>query len=880
MNNAGSDKNTVKVVGKISRDAMRTKTDKTLAPEKPDELLLLQQQYKDLQMRYTALFRLNQLSQECEDLNNFYPQVHRTIASLMTAFNFFIVSYDQTFSTMEFVYYVDEKDQKPEGIIDYSDFSGSLTHLVIESMQPLLVTPALEKQLTENDKIKLYGTTGTDWLGVPLLHNDLVIGVMVVQSYSETLRYTEQDLSMLTFAAQHVVGAMIRLQDKERLTSAVHARTQELMAQIRERDKSELLQESLYRISELANDASFNINVFYSKVHNIIGQLIHATNFFIAKYDKESDTIEYVYVVDEESNHPEDFYQTRKSLDHYSELVIRQRKTILLSKQEMRVLFEEGRTLEPSSDEHSWLGVPLIYSGQLLGVMVLQSYTTRTTYTQQDSELLNFVSNHVSAAIKRRETSDIERENHELLEQQVKLRTLALEEEIVQRKQVEKRLKHTASHDSLTGLPNRTVFLDLLNHAIACNQRKPDFSFAILFLDLDRFKIVNDSLGHHAGDILLKLIARELSTIVRGKDTVARLGGDEFVILIEDLVSNKEAFHIAQRITDFLKQPFTIDNQLVFTGTSIGILFSDARYDNADTMLRDADTAMYHAKDSGKGRYEVFDASMHQRAQNALSLEADIREAIEWQEFIPYFQPIIKLENEELQGFEALARWQSTRRGFVFPNDFIPLAEETNLVQAIDLQILQKACQQLKTWQEKLSRYDLYVSCNLFCSQFFNTTLPDDIEKILIDTGLKPENLRVELTERALLENTDIVLTNMKALKQLGVKILLDDFGTGYSSLSYLHRFPIDVLKIDRSFITNVHEHENNKAIIKTIIDLATNLHMATVGEGIENSEDALLLKKMDCLYGQGFYYAKPMPATEMEQYIIANNPKMLLNKP
>jgi len=375
---------------------------------------------------------------------------------------------------------------------------------------------------------------------------------------------------------------------------------------------------------------------------------------------------------------------------------------------------------------------------------------------------------------------------------------------------------------------------------------------------------------NHAGDILLKLIAKELSSIVRGKDTVARLGGDEFVILIEDLDSDKEAFDIAQRITDFLQQPFTIDNQLVFTGTSIGILFSDVRYNNADTMLRDADTAMYHAKDNGKGRYEVFDASMHQRVQNALTLEADIREAIEWQEFIPYFQPIIKLENEALQGFEALARWQSKKRGFVFPDEFIPLAEETNLVQAIDLQIVKAACQQLKHWQDTLMRHDLYVSCNLFCSQFFNTTLPDDIEQILIETGLKPEHLRVELTERALLENTDIVLTNMKALKELGVKILLDDFGTGYSSLSYLHRFPIDVLKIDRSFINNVREHENNKAIIKTIIDLASNLNMATVGEGIEHSEDAQLLHKMDCLYGQGFYYAKPMPANEMEQYIIA----------
>ncbi|MDO6508500.1 EAL domain-containing protein [Colwellia sp. 4_MG-2023] len=834
-------------------------------------LLTLQSEHQDLQLRYNALFNLNKLSQECEDLNHFYPKVHKTIASLMTAENFYVVTYDQTFNTLEFVYHVDEKDERPEGVIDYDALAGSFTHLVIESSQPLLVNPSLEKQLYENGKITQHGSTGTDWVGVPLLHNDLVIGVMVVQSYNEKVRYTEQDLNMLTFTGQHVVSAMIRLQDKERLTSAVNARTQELMAQIREREKSELLQESLYRISELANDASFDIDAFYSKVHNIVGQLINATNFFIAKYDEESDTIEYVYVVDEESNHDRNYFKKRKLSDHYSELVIRQQKTVLLTKQDMQELFESGQTRKPTSDEQSWLGVPLLYVGKLLGVMVIQSYSPRTIYSEQDAELLNFVSNHVSSAIKRREMSEIERQNHELLEEQVKLRTLALEEEILQRKQAEKKLKHTASHDSLTGLPNRAVFLDLLNHAIACNKRKPELSFAVLFLDLDRFKVVNDSLGHQAGDTLLKLIAYELSSILRGKDTVARLGGDEFVILIEDLESDQKAFDIAQRITDFLTEPFVINNQLVFTGTSIGILFSDKRYNDADTMLRDADTAMYHAKGNGKGRYEVFDASMHQRVQNALSLEADIREAIEWEEFIPYYQPIIQLNNEEIKGFEALARWPSHKRGFVYPDEFIPLAEETNLVQAIDFQILKKSCQQLKLWQDTLLRHDLYVSCNLFCNQFFSATLPDDIERILIETGLKPENLRVELTERALLENTEIVLSNMKALKRLGVKILLDDFGTGYSSLSYLHQFPIDVLKIDRSFINNFHEQNNSRAIIKTIIDLATSLGMATIGEGIESLENAQLLQKMDCLYGQGFYYAKPMPADEMEQYILSH---------
>ena len=658
----------------------------------------LEKKNADLQARYTALFKLNHLSQECNDLSRFYPQVHNTIASLMTAKNFFIVLYDQTFETLEFVYCIDEKDEKPIGLIDYQDYEGSLTNLVIESKQPLLLTPELEKQLVDNYKIKQFGARGTDWLGVPLLHNGLVIGTITIQSYDETIRYNENDLHLLTFAAQHVVSAMVRLQDQQRLKNAVNARTKELMAQIREREKSELLQESLYRISELTMDIELDIGTFYSKVHNIIGQLINAKNFFIAKYEKISDSLHFSYYEDENSTDLMKEFKPRKLTNRYSELVLRRQETVLLTYQEMMSLHLAGETTKPQDDIHSWLGVPLIYSGQLLGVMVLQSYHYKTTYNQQDAELLNFVSNHVSAAIKRRELADFERRSHELLEQQVKLRTLALEDEINQRKQAEKLLQHTAAHDSLTGLANRAVFLDLLNHAIACSKRKKDFSFAVLFLDLDRFKVVNDSLGHHAGDILLKIIARELLAIVRNKDTVARLGGDEFVILIEDLASKEEAFEVAGRITEFLLQPFTIDNQLVYTGTSIGISFSHERYEDANTMLRDADTAMYHAKDNGRGRYEVFDASMHQKVQNALSLEADIREAIAWQEFIPYFQPIIKLDDSSLKGFEALARWQSTKRGFVYPNDFIPLAEETDLIQEIDMQIIEKSCQQLKAW--------------------------------------------------------------------------------------------------------------------------------------------------------------------------------------
>ncbi|MBA6354706.1 MULTISPECIES: EAL domain-containing protein [unclassified Colwellia] len=833
------------------------------------EAISLLDKYRKLEDRYTALFKLNQLSHDCADLSMFYGQVHQSIASVMRAENFYIALYDQTLSTLEFVYDVDEKDDYPLGKSPLEAFEGSMTCYVIETAKPLLATPEIVTELEINNSIKRLGSDSTDWLGVPLLNDGVVIGVMAVQSYSEALRYQVDDLELMEFTAQHIVTAMTRLHDHERLQNAVNSRTRELMKQIREREKSELLQESLFKISELTNDATLHIDEFYSMVHNIVGQLINAQNFYITKYDQHSKTLTFVYYLDQNSTNAAVDSQPRVLGNGFTEYIIRTGETQLLNYPKMYALYQQGETKEPQIETKSWLGVPLIHSGVVLGAMVLQSYNLATTFTEQDAELLKFVSQHVASAIQRRDILEVERQSHILLEQQVKLRTVALEDEIKQRKQAEEKLQHTASHDILTGLPNRTLFINLLNHAIACHKRKADLKFAVLFLDLDRFKVVNDSLGHHAGDLLLQEIAKELKVLVRDKDTVARLGGDEFVILIEDLESNHEAYDIAQRITDFLATPFTIENQSIFIGTSIGVLFNNERYDSADIMLRDADTAMYHAKDKGKGRYEVFDSSMQKKVQHALELEADIRDGIANSEFSPYFQPIVDLKTETVVGFEALARWQSNKRGFVYPDDFIPLAEETNLVMAIDFLILEKSCLQLKKWEAICGRNDLYVSCNLYGNHFFSATLPADIEEIIQRVGIKPSQLRVELTERALLENSDLVLENMNTLKVLGVKILLDDFGTGYSSLSYLHRFPIDVLKIDRSFINNAHEHDNHQAIIKTIIDLATNLNMGTVGEGIENLADAELLTAMACRYGQGYYYAKPMAAADSEKYLL-----------
>lgn len=815
--------------------------------------------YERLSERYEALFTLNKLLHECTDINTFYREVHTILSSLMTASNFTIALCDRTFETIDYVYHVDKYLPITVQQTSLASIKGTLTHYLIDHGKPVFFTDDSLRRLLESHAINTYDKRLFDWLGVPLIEQGVVIGVISVQTYEKIHRNLEQDLDLLNFIAQQINSAISRFHDQAQLKRAVDARTRELMAQIRERERSELLQESLFKISELSNDSSIEIDKFYYQVHNIVGQLINAENFYIAKYHAKEDSLTFVFTLDQHIDGNESEYHTRKTGKYYTELVLNKKNTVLLNAEQLQALYVAGETLKPDPDTKSWLGVPLITDGEIIGVMVLQSYHEDIVYNDQDAELLNFVARHVSSAMKRRELIEFERQSHERLEEQVILRTQALQAEVKQRRIAEEQLTYAASHDSLTGLPNRSVFLDLLNHAIACKKRKPALQFSLLFLDLDRFKVVNDSLGHHAGDELLKVVSKELKNITREKDTVARLGGDEFVILIEDLTDTREAFEVADRITKLLNEPIFIDKTPVFIGTSIGVLFSDERYKSADVMLRDADTAMYQAKEKGKGRYEVFDTSMQLKVQNALALEADIRQAINLAEFVPHFQPIVRLCDNTVVGFEALARWKSDKRGFVYPNDFIPIAEETGLVKQIDLQVLEKSCMVLKEWQREYQCDDIYISCNLYCEHFFRPNLPEEILDIIQRVGIQAKQLRIELTERALLDSKQVVLDNMNALKKMGVKILLDDFGTGYSSLSYLHRFPIDVLKIDKSFISNIHDQEKHKAIIKTIIDLAANLNMSTVGEGIEHSADAELLNEMDCKYGQGYYFAKPM---------------------
>ena len=438
---------------------------------------------------------------------------------------------------------------------------------------------------------------------------------------------------------------------------------------------------------------------------------------------------------------------------------------------------------------------------------------------------------------------------------------------ITDRKEAEQRLHHDAVHDALTGLPNRALMMDHLRISIARNQRRSNITFAVLFLDLDRFKVINDSLGHMIGDQLLVGIARRLEACVRPGDTVARVGGDEFTILLEDVADVREAVSVAERIQQEMKLPFNLSGRDVFTTLSIGIAPGLVSYTRPDEILRDADTAMYRSKSLGKARLELFDEEMQARTVNLLQMENDLRLAFERSEFYVNYQPIVALDDFRVCGFEALVRWQHPERGLISPTEFIPIAEEGGQILQIGEWVLREACQQLQHWHERFpSEKPMYMTVNLSAKQFAQPDLVDRVRAILSETNVDPSFLKLEITESVVMDDFKSAAEMLAHLRELGVGLSIDDFGTGYSSLTYLHQFPIDTLKIDRSFVSRMDTE--NVEIVRTILMLAENLGMDAVAEGVETKEQMSLLRNLSCKSGQGYFFSKPMSVAEAEAMI------------
>jgi diguanylate cyclase (GGDEF)-like protein/PAS domain S-box-containing protein len=445
------------------------------------------------------------------------------------------------------------------------------------------------------------------------------------------------------------------------------------------------------------------------------------------------------------------------------------------------------------------------------------------------------------------------------------LRMAGSQTDITNRKKAEEQLLHDALHDALTGLPNRASFLDRLMLVMSQASRRPERRFAVLFLDLDRFKVVNDSLGHVIGDELLVEIAQRLSASLRHGDTVARLGGDEFALLLDGIGDAAAATRAAERIHRELEPPFRLEGHEVFSSASIGIALSTTAYEHPQDMLRDADTAMYRAKAVGRARHALFDQDMHARAVEVLRLETDLRRAIEKREFRLHYQPVVALADERLCSLESLVRWQHPRKGLVMPNSFIGLAEETGLIVPLGDWVLGEACRQMAEWSASAAG-DPFVSVNLSPRQFAHTDVVGEVRAILKETGLPGSRLGLEITESALMEGGD-VRARLIELRRLGVKLLLDDFGTGYSSLSYLLRFPIDIIKIDASFVRGLESDDEKAAIVRSILAIGHNLRMRVIAEGVEEPAQAEVLRSLGCDYGQGYLWSKPLPADSASDF-------------
>ncbi len=457
--------------------------------------------------------------------------------------------------------------------------------------------------------------------------------------------------------------------------------------------------------------------------------------------------------------------------------------------------------------------------------------------------------------------------------------------DITERNLAEEKLRYYALHDTLTDLPNRVQFMNHLRQAVERAEGNNYAKFAVLFLDLDRFKVINDSLGHAVGDKLLIAIAEKLKACVRPGDVVARLGGDEFVILLNRSGDTPEVINVAERLQSKISEPFKIDNYEVFTSASIGIIVSGSMSRKAEDFLRDADAAMYRAKESGKARYEIFDRKMHVQNMNLLQVETDLRHAVERNEFEVLYQPIVDLATGYAYEFEALIRWRHPLHGLVEPNEFVHVAEETGLIIQIGKWILDEACRQTAEWQRRFN-LPLSISVNLSAKQLMHPTLTAQVKQVLSETGLNSNQLKLEVTETTVMEHSEKSLKILSELDQLGVSLSTDDFGTGYSSLSYLQRFPFDRLKIDRSFINIMDENEKSRSIVKTILMLGENLNIEVVAEGIETASHLEKLRTLGCKSGQGYLFSRPIDRESAEVFladganVFANQRDLVFHNP
>ena len=807
-----------------------------------------------------ALFAIADLAGSDASMPELLKGVHAIVDSLMYAKNCFIVRLDAERDAIVFLYFVDTVDPPHLGDVSLSKRKGTLTWYVLTDGKAIRGdNDQLQAQVS--GPLSFVGSDSYVWMGVPMLRDGVVQGAIVVQCYEPGMVYTEEDQAILEFVASHVLTAMERKQGRELLEANVRQRTQELALankelhqEIGERHRAERLQAALFHIARLATEDIGEAEL-YQRVHAEVGELINARNFFIALLSDDRKTLEFPYAVDASGER----FGSRPVGRGLSEYVLRHGRRIFRF-EEMLALAHGGeidlRTVGTLAVW--WLGVPLVVGDETIGLVAVQSYDASVSYNLADQELLGFAASQIAYMLhRRRAAKDLQLAN-EQLELRVQDRTRELRAEIAERQRIQEQLRHQVMHDALTGLPNRGYLIDRLGRVLAHLRRMPGQRCALLYLDVDKFKQINDTLGHQAGDEVLREVSRRLQGCVREPDVVARLSGDEFAVLLEDVEVPNTPVKVAQRILAALSVPLRVAHRDVQAAASIGIAVGDARYALADEILRDADVALYRAKGQGRNRFELFDEAMQQSAVDAMTVQDELRVALAEDQFQPWFQPIVRLADRSVVGYEALLRWHHPVRGVIGPGDFMRVAEDSGSLEAIDWRMFEQSF----ALAAQLGGGRAYLTINVAPRHLQRADFDARLLDLLHRTGLSNARLLAEVTEQALVDQPERVRATLGRLRDAGVGVALDDFGSGRSSLDHLHRFPLRMLKLDRAFVSELCKEDSAQArtVVAAMLALARALGLDVVAEGIETPEELQALIELGCEYGQGYLLGYPAP--------------------
>ncbi|TXH98362.1 MAG: diguanylate cyclase [Rheinheimera sp.] len=836
---------------------------------------------KKYQLAYAvqqALLKLSELASTLTDMAQFYPQIHQLVNQHLAADNFFVVLLDPPTGRFQLEYYADEKDCLDASDLDPADFARGMTGYVCRTGQPLLCDAARFRQLIASGDIEAQGTPSHHWLGVPLRRGQLVIGVMAVQLYEEGRLYTQHDVDLLTEIAVHTVTAIDRVKSRELLEQTVRERTrqlqntnQSLQREIRERSNAEKLQAALYKISELTA-TELDMAAFYRQVHQILSSLMPAENCYIALLDESGKSLSFPFYVDQYCP-PATERPLRKG---FTEYVLRVGEARLINKELSDLLVAQGEVIRlvpdnagsPLPHSTSWLGAPLLIEQQALGVIAVQSYHQDYIYGDNELNILRFVSQHIAVAIQRRLNFEQQKLHQEDLERKIFERTRELRQtnlflrlQVEERKKAEEKLFHEANHDALTGLANRQMFMLQLKQKFALRNREANLKFALLFIDLDRFKLINDTLGHHAGDAFLIEISKRLLLTVREHDLVARLGGDEFVVLLTQLQQAADAEDVADRIIEAVRQPMELQGQSLYSGASIGIAHYDASYANADGMLRDADAAMYQAKALGRNRFVIFTESMRQQLLQELSLEQALHQAVAEQQFSVAYDPIICSEKHHTLGYAARMQWQHPELGL--QQDFCQQAAQAGVLPQIELQLLQQILDLLS------SRSQPTVICLPLCVQ--HLTHPQHFDRLYKLLSSKPQllhRLSLGFAEFELIKLSNTALSYLHNLKRLGVRLTLENFGADMMPLGLVTGYPFDFVRLEACFCRSLLRQNQKRQLLDLLITLAQNYKFRIIADGIDDHAVRELLVEAGCCYLQGELVRQLQPVPEESVFL------------